>query len=128
MRPVAIFVALATLATPAAAFDAVNGFSVSSTGPQDFAVDYKGILNETAYWCAAGDFVIRDLGLSRKTRIYRASPPPRRAGQGIVFTLDPAAAAAESGLSTFGKDADGSVSAGHARGSFCSIFEDLPFR
>lgn len=118
---------IALAATPAAAFQAVNGFTVTQTGPQEFTVDYDVVQNETAYWCAAGDYAVRALNLPRKTRLYRASPPPRRAGQGITFTLDPAAAASESGLSILSRDGDGSVSIGHARGSFCSIFIKLPF-
>ncbi len=125
MRALTLVVALA--ASPAAAFEAVNSFTVTQTGPQEITVEYQLVQNETAYWCAAGDFAIRELGLPRKTRLYRASPPPRRAGQGITFTLDPAAAASESGLSTFSKGSDGSVSLGHARGSFCSIFIKQPF-
>jgi hypothetical protein len=125
MRALTFVLALA--ATPAAAFQAVNGFTVTQTGPQEFTVDYDVVQNETAYWCAAGDYAVRALELPRKTRLYRASPPPRRAGQGITFTLDPAAAASESGLSVFGGNGDGSVSIGHARGSFCSLFIKLPF-
>jgi hypothetical protein len=119
---------LAALATPAAAFRATNGFTVDSIGPQEFVVNFRTTRNETAYWCAAGDFVIRELGLSSKTRIYRASPKPRGAGQGITFTLNAAAAAPESGISTFSRGgSDGSVSAGHARGSYCSIYDIIPF-
>jgi hypothetical protein len=131
MRTFAFFASLATLvalATPAAAFRATNGFTVDSTGPQEFVVNFRSTRNETAYWCAAGEFVTRELGLPSKTRIYRASPKPRGAGQGITFTLDPAAAAPGAGLSTVSAGGDGSVSAGHARGSFCNFFEQLPFQ
>jgi hypothetical protein len=131
MRTTTLFAALATLAllaSPAAAFVAKNGFSVTSTGPQEFVVEFRSARNETAYWCAAGDFVTRAMGLPSKTRIYRASPKPRGAGQGITFTLDPAAATPGGGLSNFGGAGDGSVSAGHARGSFCTFFEELPFQ
>ncbi len=123
----AVVASFASLAQPAAAFQAVNGFTVTQTGPQEFTVDYEVVQNETAYWCAAGDFAVRALDLPRKTRLYRTSPVPRRAGQGITFTLDPAAAASESGLSNFSGNGDGSVSIGHARGSFCSLFIKLPF-
>jgi hypothetical protein len=124
----ATLAALAALASPAAAFRASNGFDVTPTGPKEFVVEYEVTRNENRYWCAAGDFVIRGLGLSNKTRIYRASPPPRRRGEGITFTLDPAAAAKGGGVSSFSNDGrDGSVSAGHARGSLCSYFEEFPF-
>jgi hypothetical protein len=118
----------AALANPAAAFRATNGFDVTPTGPQEFTVEFRSVRNETAYWCAAGQYVTRELGLSSKTRIYRASPKPRGAGQGIAFTLDPAGAAPGAGLSTLSRDGDGSVSAGHARGSYCTFFEELPFQ
>ena len=120
--------ALVALASPAAAFRASNGFSVTATGAQEFVVDFRITRNETAYWCAAGQFVTRGLGLPAKTRIYRASPKPRGAGQGITFTLDPAAAAPGGGISAVSAGGDGSVSAGHARGSFCNFFEQLPFQ
>jgi hypothetical protein len=118
---------LTSLASPAAAFRATNGFTVDNIGPQEFVVNFRVTRNENAYWCAAGEFVTRELGLPSKTRIYRASPKPRGAGQGITFTIDPAAAAPGAGQSTIGAGGDGSVSAGHARGSFCSFFEQLPF-
>jgi hypothetical protein len=123
-----VLAALLMFAEPSVAFRATNGFTVTQTGPQDFVVNYRVTRNETSYWCAAGEFVTRDLGLPAKTRIYRASPPPRGAGEGIAFTLDSAAAAPEGGLSNFSAGGgDGSVSAGHARGSFCNFFEDIPF-
>jgi hypothetical protein len=128
MRALALVAILATLASPAAAFRATNGFTVQSTGPQTFTVNFRTTRNENAYWCAAGEFVTRALDMPSKTRIYRASPQPRRAGQGISFTLDPAAAAPGAGLSTLSAGGDGSVSAGHARGSFCNFFEQLPFQ
>ena len=127
MRAPAIVAVLATLATPAAAFRATNSFTVDATGPQEFVVNFRVTRNETNYWCAAGDYVIRDLGLPSKTRIYRASPTPRGAGQGITYTLDPAAAAPGAGLSTLSAGGDGSVSAGHARGSYCNFFDQFPF-
>jgi hypothetical protein len=123
----AVVASLVALAGPAAAFRATNGFTVTQTGPQDFIVNYRLTRNENSYWCAAGEFVTRDLGLPAKTRIYRASPPPRRPGEGIAFTLDAAAAAPEGGISNFSAGGgDGSVSAGHARGSFCNFFDDFP--
>ncbi len=126
MRAAALVAILAALASPAAAFRATNGFTVDPISDQSFLVNFRTTRNETAYWCAAAQFVTRELGLPSKTRIYRASPKPRGAGQGITFTLDAAAAAPGAGLSTVSRDSDGSVSAGHARGSYCTFFEDLP--
>jgi hypothetical protein len=128
MRAFAFVAVLAILATPASAFRATNGLTVESTGSQEFTVNYRANRHVTDYWCAAGDFVIRELGLSRKTRLYRASPKPVGAGEGISFTLDPGSAAEGAGLSTFSPGSDGSVSVGHASGSFCNRFEPLfPF-
>ncbi len=111
----------ALLATPAQAFVATYPFTVESTGPQEFTVAFATSRYEIGYWCAAGEFVTRELDLPNKTRIYRVTPIPRRVGEGIVFTLDPAAGLRENGLSIFGGDDDGSISAGQAL-AFCSDF------
>jgi hypothetical protein len=121
MRILPTLAAAALLAPPAHAFVATYPFTVESTGPQEFTVAFATTRFEIGYWCAAGEFVTRGLGLPNETRIYRASPVPRAAGQGIVFTLDPAAGQRDNGLSTFSADNDGSVSAGHAL-TFCSDF------
>jgi hypothetical protein len=125
MRAFAVFAVLASLATPAAAFRATNGLTVESTGPKDFTVNYRANRAVVDYWCAAGDYLIRDLGLSPKTRLYRASPKPGPVGQGIAFTLDPAGAAPGAGLSTFNSRDDESVSAGHARAALCQTYKPL---
>ena len=60
------------------------------------------------------------------TRIWRASPTPREAGQGILFTLDPARQAQGAGLSQFGSGPrDGALSVGQAVASHCRII--IPF-
>ncbi|OYW51945.1 MAG: hypothetical protein B7Z31_13190 [Rhodobacterales bacterium 12-65-15] len=61
------------------------------------------------------------LGLPGDTRIYRMSPPPRKAGEGIAFTLDPAKSAGDTGISTFGGAQDGSLSASGAKASQCNL-------
>lgn len=121
MRPLAVLATATLLASPAHAFVATYPFTVEPTGPQEFTVAFATTRFEIGYWCAAGEFVTQGLGLPAKTRIYRASPVPRGAGEGIVFTLDPAAGQRENGLSTFNADDDGSISAGHAL-NFCSDF------
>jgi hypothetical protein len=116
----AAVLALPTMA-PADTFIATYPFTVDATGPQEFRVNFATSRFEIGYWCAAGEFVTRALDLPNKTRIYRASPVPRAQGEGVLFTLDPAAGQRENGLSTFGGDDDGSVSAGQAL-NFCADF------
>lgn len=126
MRPFLIL-ALAALAAPAQAFTAQNGMQVDASGPQAFTVRFPSPDAETQYLCAAGDFVMRGLGLPGVTRIYRASPPPRKQGQGIAFTLDEAQKV-NMGLFTSlsaAKD-DGGISAAVARGSYCTILRIWP--
>lgn len=80
----------ATLAGgPALAWRSSNGFIVNRTGELQFEVQSRGGLGPSNAWCAAGDFVIRNLGLPTNTRIWRASPPPQKAGKPILFTLSP---------------------------------------
>ncbi|MGL4281440.1 MAG: hypothetical protein ACRCS0_13830 [Albidovulum sp.] len=113
-------VLVAALSSPVCAFQAVNGYQVEQTGPQQFQVLYKSSRHETAYLCAAGDFVTRGLGMPSKTRIFRASPAPRKAGQGIAFTLDEAKKVPMQLFSSFGtKKGDGGISAGTAKSNYC---------
>ena len=110
MRLFCLFLLLLPL--PAAGFTAQNGMRVTQTGPTEIAVAHRVRADDTDYWCAAGDFVQSALGLPGNTRIWRATPKPRRAGQGIGFTLDPARKAEGAGLSQFGAGPrDGSLSA-----------------
>ncbi len=124
MRPVLILAAFA-LAAPANAFTARNGLEARQLSASEIEVPFRNVGTETAYWCAAGDYAVRVLNLPAATRIYRASPPPRKQGQGIIFTLDPAKAV-DPGLSIFGSDKT-SVSLGHATGNFCSLDDIYPF-
>ena len=83
---VAIFVT-----SQANAFLAENDLIVKATGAETFEVPYRGLSGPSDFWCAAGDYVIRDLKRPADTLIYRTSSPPRRAGRGNVFicnTLD----------------------------------------
>ncbi|MDF3854964.1 hypothetical protein ACDP63_08260 [Paracoccus sp. P2] len=124
MRPILIVALL--LPMPAAAFMARNGMTVTQAGPTEIAVAYQARREDTDYWCAAGDFAQRALGQPGKARIWRATPKPRKAGQGIVFTLDPARKAEGAGLSEFGSGPrDGSLPLGMAVGNYCR--RDIPF-
>ncbi|REG40083.1 hypothetical protein ATH84_102518 [Paracoccus versutus] len=125
MRPM-LLAALLLLPMPAVAFTARNGMTVTQTGPAEIAVAYQPRREDTDYWCAAGDYAQRALGQPGKTRIWRATPKPRAAGQGIVFTLDPARKAEGAGLSAFGSGPrDGSLPVGMAVGNYCRT--DIPF-
>jgi hypothetical protein len=53
--------------------------------------------------------VTNALGLSPDTPLHRQSPPPRKAGQGISFTLDPARSTGDS------------LTAAAAQARFCNL-------
>jgi hypothetical protein len=77
-------------AAPAAAFTTLNHYFAKETGPGQFAVAWRGGLSGPSdFWCAAGDFVIRGMGLPASTRIWRVSPEPRRGGEPMLFSLSP---------------------------------------
>lgn len=119
----AALIALAVLPVPATAFTAQNGMWAEQISPTEIAVEYRGRRDATDYWCAAGDYARRVLELPGKTRLWRASPKPREAGGGIIFTLDPANKAEGSGPSQFGAGPkDGSVSVAMAVGNYCRPF------
>lgn len=105
---------------PAAAFTAQNGMRVEQVGSTEIAVAFRPDRSDTDYWCAAGDFVQRALRQPVNTRFWRASAKPRRAGEGILFTLDEAQKAEGAGLSQFGSGPrDGAMSAGQAVAAHC---------
>lgn len=113
MRIPALALAIASLAAaPASAFVATNGLLVHATASGGFEVPYRGLSGVSDFWCAAGDYVIRDLGLAPTTRIFRTSAPPRRSGEGITFSLSPEGAT-KTGLAIWG--GGNGVSASHAR-------------
>jgi hypothetical protein len=114
-------------ASPASAFIAINGLPVQPTGGESFYVPLVSLTSDQAFWCAAGDFVKRGLGLPGRTPIYRLSPPPRKAGKGIEFSLNPAGAAAKTGVTIFSNSGPkNSVSASIAY-QLCESFV-FPFR
>ncbi len=121
-----MFLVLLLLPMPAAAFMAKNGMIATQISPTEIEVHHEVRRDDTEYWCAAGDFTRRVLGLPSETRIWRASPKPREAGSGIIFTLDSARKAEGAGLSQFGSGPrDGSLSAGMAATNFCQ--RNLPY-
>lgn len=121
-------VAVIALAQPSHAFTAQNGMTVTQIDATDFMVAYKSLPSETEYLCAAGDYVVRALGLPSKTRLFRASPPPRKQGQGIRFTTDPTRKVKMGLFTSFGtQPSDGGISAGAATGAYCERILWFPF-
>lgn len=109
-------------ATPASAFVADNDLLVHATGEGRFEVPYRGLSGASDFWCAAGDYVVTELGRSVTTRIYRISSPPRRGGTGVSFSLSPEGAT-RTGLFILGNPRG--VSASFAR-ALCDTTQ-LPF-
>ena len=109
---------LSLLASPALAFQARNGAEVSGTADQIVVISRPG-LSSSESWCAAGDFVIRALGQPATTPLYRVTPPPRRSGETVTFSLSPEGATDRTGLLLLG-DRDASLSAGHAQ-ALCRV-------
>lgn len=108
------------LPLPAAAFTAQNGMRATQISPTEIAVAYEARGSDTDYWCAAADFAQQVLGQPGNTRIWRASPKPRKSGEGLTFTLDPARKAEGAGMSQFGSgQRDGSQSLSMVVASFC---------
>ena len=90
--------------------------------PTEIAVPFDSGRLDTSYWCAAGDLAEQVMGLPGKTRLWRATPEPRRKGQGIVFTVDPDKRAENAGVFEFGSGPqDGSVSVSMAIASYCRL-------
>jgi hypothetical protein len=112
-RLLPLLLAAGLAATPAAAWQSQNNFTVRQLDSNRFEVLSRGGLGASDAWCAAGDFVIRGLRLPRNTQIWRISEPPRRSGQSIVFSLSADGAASTTGLAGFGGGS--SVSANHGQ-------------
>lgn len=104
---------LSLIASPALAFTARNGVEVQGSADQ---INVEPSAGQAApeSWCAAGDFVIRGLGLSGTTLVYRLSPPPRRGGEGVTFSLSPEGTSERTGLLHIGTHGN-AVTAAHAQ-------------
>jgi hypothetical protein len=100
------------LAVPIPAF-AARTLPVQPVNATTFEVLPRGDAFEQDFWCAAGDYAARKLGARSTVKIYRISEPPRRAGQGVRFSLDPTGKASRTGLNIVGND-DASLSVGSA--------------
>ena len=121
MKNIVLIAFLTVTAAPqmaTAGYLAHNDLIVHPQNANAFSIPYRGKSGARDFWCAASDYVMRELKLRGSTRIYRTSPPPRRAGMGISFSLK-SENASESGL---GKLHGGKgVSASHAA-SLCDSF------
>lgn len=113
---IAAALALGLIAGPASAFLSRNNLVIVPEGNDTFNIPFRGRSGDNEFWCAAGDYVQRGLGLPANTRIWRLSEPPRRQGEGIRFSLRPEGAASRSGLAVFGSGPPGSVLAITATG------------
>jgi hypothetical protein len=121
----ATLIAALVLAFPAHAFISSNRLSVQATGPDSFTVAFRGTATgDIDYWCAAGEFADRQLRASATAVIYRISPPPRRAGQGISFSMNGAGAASSTGLNTVGGSSGGGMTVAAARNQ-CAVARQL---
>ncbi|UWR53858.1 hypothetical protein K4F84_04370 [Phaeobacter inhibens] len=93
---VGVGLVLVTLSTPASAFRAINRLEVVPAGTGQFEVIGRAGALKSDYWCAAGDYVRKSLGLSWQTKIYAVDGIGASATTGarsaVRFTLDPAAA------------------------------------
>lgn len=115
LRLLVLATALWAAAGSASAYVATNGLLVRPEGADNFTVPFMGPAGDVDFWCAAGDYVNKFLGLPGGTRIYRLSEPPRPRGDGIRFSLKPDGAASRTGLTIFSSDApQNSVSAAMA--------------
>ena len=114
----ALILTLIPLASPALAFQARNGVEVTGSA-QRIEVQPSAGQAAPQSWCAAGDFVLRGLGLPGTTPVYRMTPPPRRGGEGVVFSLSPEGASARTGVVQLGAD-DNALSAAHAQ-AMCRV-------
>jgi putative hemolysin len=106
----ALALSLGLSAAPAQAWVAQNGLLVQPVNATDFFVPYRGRPAATSFWCAAGDYVIRRMGLPPGTRVFRLSAPPRPSGEGILFSLSPEGAQDRGVLVWGSKDAGMSAS------------------
>lgn len=119
---ITLVLALTVCALPleARTITAQNGMQATQTSPTEILVLPRNRAIPTDFWCAAGDYAVRVMGLAPKTRLWRATPASARVGDGVLFTLDPAKKAEGAGLSEHGSGPrDGSMSLGMAVGNYC---------
>ena len=123
MPRIPVAAAAAVLLAIAAPAMAAGRLPVERVNETTFEVLNRGGSFEQDFWCAAGDYAARKLGARSSTRIYRMSEPPRRSGQGVRFSLDPAGKASRTGLNVVGND-DGSLSVASAKNQ-CEVARQM---
>ncbi len=86
-----VLAALTAALTPLAASADLTqrGNVVRPISPGSFEVPWRGRSGPRGFWCVAGEYARYDLGLPGRTRLYRTSPVPRRAGEGVRFNVSP---------------------------------------
>ena len=98
-----ILIGALVAASPVDAFQAQNSMNVRAEGPAGFEVAYKGgRAGASDFWCAAGDYVVRQLKRPGNTKIYRTTGVPRRAGEDVRFSLNSEGAKPTGLLTLFG--------------------------
>ncbi len=113
MIRLALAASLAMIAAPGHAYLSQNNQHVTGSEGR-FEVLASPGQGASVSWCAAGDYVVRGLGLPGATRIWRITAPPRKLGQGVGFALS-AEGAQKTGLIGFGfGDESLSATAAHA--------------
>lgn len=100
----------ASLSAPAEAYLAGNGLRVEALGATSFRVPFGGAGGASAFWCAAGEYAQRRLGLGVTDRIWRATPVPRKSGEPMAFSTQASASAGDTGLIILYGRNDGSLS------------------
>jgi hypothetical protein len=96
---------VALSAGQATAYRAENGHFVGPLEGERYIVEWRGgSSGEASFWCAASDYAKHSLGLPWQARIWRISEPPRKRGEGVVFSLNSDGAAKRTGITSFGKD------------------------
>lgn len=118
-RILSALAALLGLSGPAMAYQTQNDLQVVATGNGAFMVQAAPGMGATRSWCAAGEYAMRRMNVSTTTLIWRLSEPPRKAGEGVMFSLSSEGAASRSGLLQLGHDTAG-MSAGAAR-ALCGL-------
>ena len=112
MRTFVVAALVAAFTPLAAAADLTQrGNVVRPTGPSSFEVPWRGSSGPRDFWCVAGEYARYDLNLPGRTRLYRTSPLPRRAGDGVRFSTSPEGAQL-TGLALIG--GGNSISVAHA--------------
>jgi hypothetical protein len=102
------------LSSPSFAYKTQHGLIVQAMDDGTMYVPSQGLTKEKSFWCAVGEYVQHGLHKPGNTRIYRMSEPPRRAGQGVLFSLNGEGAASYSGVAVVGSGPAGSLSANMA--------------